>query len=632
MMKNVFGLRWNCRKLKGIVKLRFFRKRNIRLGGRSRRVMFLILVIREDTTMSTYLVNRSSLSAIGFIKPIDMLGIFGWLASIKKGMLEPVKVKCIFRVYHKNIVGNKLWRLDNVTSKVRVQCRCCMDLKFEVEPLGDHTFEVEPQENVNQGASLQEVQTQDLIYYHLARDREQYLACELFGYREDINEVAFAVVVVEKIYAHESPTFNNTVACEVISKWKVGMKDDMDAWLDVYVLSNNDMVFSCGCKAEIWATKGLLDKAKGNVLGMEVDKNHSGYTMRVSQSSISGDRDVEKNGKWSCIYAVGSQEYQMVCTRLDIASADVGMLDKFNRGLHTDVQVFVDFDYVIGRSITVMAGYRQVKVLEFFDCPGLRQGIEDLRELLHKVSDDDTAVTQRRLKDKQPEEKTNTDCLVKEQEKEYQTRWKIKTGNVLDSCNQSDWIHKAYRYAGDFWLVASIKKGMLEPVKVKCIFLVYHKNIVGNKLWRLDDVTSKVVLYRNMGFNESEEYKKTFIGSGVATVAGNAVTTSMAINGSIHKGLLDKAKGNVLGMEVDKNQSGHTLRVSQSRQTYKFLWILTTSWEDRSLSWEAIWLKGLLTESRYELRLVAGIATGALVKGGSRSEVLAQVEVAAYRY
>nr|GEY85792.1 abietadienol/abietadienal oxidase [Tanacetum cinerariifolium] len=67
--------------------------------------------------------------------------------------------------------------------------------EFEVEPLGDHTFEVEPQENVDQGAGLQEVQTQDLIYYHLARDREQHLACELFGYREDINEAAFAVVV-----------------------------------------------------------------------------------------------------------------------------------------------------------------------------------------------------------------------------------------------------------------------------------------------------------------------------------------------------------------------------------------------------------------------------------------------------
>ncbi|GJS52240.1 hypothetical protein Tco_0625602 [Tanacetum coccineum] len=45
-----------------------------------------------------------------------------------------------------------------------------------------------------------------------------------------------------------------------------------------------------------------------------------------------------------------------------------------------------------------------------------------------------------------------------------------------------------------------------------------------------------------------------------------------------------------------------------------------------------IWQKGLLIESRYELKLVAGIATGALVKSGSRSEVPAQVKVAAYRH
>nr|GEV19427.1 zinc finger BED domain-containing protein RICESLEEPER 2 [Tanacetum cinerariifolium] len=53
-----------------------------------------------------------------------------------------------------------------------------------VEPLGDHTFEVERQKNDDQGAGLQEVQTQDLMDYQLARDRE-HLACELFGYRED---------------------------------------------------------------------------------------------------------------------------------------------------------------------------------------------------------------------------------------------------------------------------------------------------------------------------------------------------------------------------------------------------------------------------------------------------------------
>ncbi|GKG29837.1 hypothetical protein Tco_0419735, partial [Tanacetum coccineum] len=110
--------------------------------------------------------------------------------------------------------------------------------EFEVEPLGGHTFEMKPQENVDQGAGLQEVQTQDLIDYQLARDRDQHLACELFGYRKDSNEAAFAVTVMEKIYAHESLTFNNTVACEVISKWNAGLKDDMDDQSDVHVLSN----------------------------------------------------------------------------------------------------------------------------------------------------------------------------------------------------------------------------------------------------------------------------------------------------------------------------------------------------------------------------------------------------------
>lgn len=223
-----------------------------------------------------------------------------------------------------------------------------------MEPLGDHTFEVEPQGNVGQVAGSQEVQTRDLMDYHLARDREQHSARELYRYRENSNEAAFAVAAVKKIYAHESLTFNNTVACEVISKWKTRLKEEMDTRSNVCVLSNgcskssydshnyyweytpgmcihlflyiDCMVFSCECKAEIWVTKGLLDKAKGNILGMEIIRDQSGNTLRGSQSrvhneklvqnlmeghsilslesSLSGDCDVEKNGKWSYTYAV----------------------------------------------------------------------------------------------------------------------------------------------------------------------------------------------------------------------------------------------------------------------------------------------------------------------------------------
>ncbi|GKB91337.1 hypothetical protein Tco_0963609 [Tanacetum coccineum] len=202
-----------------------------------------------------------------------------------------------------------LWAEDTTISTYLVN-KVLQGVEFEVEQQEDHTFEVEPHGNVDHVAGLQGVQTQDLIYYHLARDREQHSTRELFNYREDSNDAAFAVAEAEKIYAHESLTFNNTVACEMISKWKAGLKDDMDARSDVYVLSNgckkcsddndvyyweytpgmfihlflyiDDMGFSCGCRAEIWATKGLLDKAKGNILGMKIVKDQSGNTLRVS--------------------------------------------------------------------------------------------------------------------------------------------------------------------------------------------------------------------------------------------------------------------------------------------------------------------------------------------------------------
>ncbi|GKG27575.1 hypothetical protein Tco_0405902 [Tanacetum coccineum] len=48
---------------------------------------------------------------------------------------------------------------------------------------------------------------------------------------------------------------------------------------------------------------------------------------------------------------------------------------------------------------------------------GLKQLGPVVETGLHRVSNDDTAVAQRRLEDKQPKENTNTDCLVKEQEK-----------------------------------------------------------------------------------------------------------------------------------------------------------------------------------------------------------------------
>nr|GEZ48837.1 zinc finger, CCHC-type [Tanacetum cinerariifolium] len=257
----------------------------------------------EETNMT--LIAKSPSSAIGFKTPIDMLWFFGWLASIKKCLNQVV--------LYKNMDFNKSGKYKKIL------------IGFG-------------------GASLQEVQNQDLMDYQLACDREKHSSCELFKYREDNNETAFAVVDAEKIYVHESLTFNYTFACEVISKWKAGLKEVMDALSDAYVL--NGMVFSCGCKAGIWVTQGLLDKAKGNVLGIEIFKDQIQNTQMVSQSRFYNKK------LWSYACVVDSQGYHGVCTRPNIVSADVGMLDGFDRGLQTNVQGFVDFDYAMGRSIT----------------------------------------------------------------------------------------------------------------------------------------------------------------------------------------------------------------------------------------------------------------------------------------
>ncbi|GJT69078.1 hypothetical protein Tco_1028364 [Tanacetum coccineum] len=145
--------------------------------------------------------------------------------------------------------------------------------EFKVEPPGDHTFEVEPQGNVGQ---------------------------------------------------------------------KTGLKEEMDARSDAYVLNN-------GCRKSSddrnsYYSKYLPGKCTwyGDFQGLESEYSKrsqsmfyneklvqtllEGHSILSLEGSLSGGCDVEKNG----------QEYHGVCIRLDIASADMGMLDGFDRGLQTN--------------------------------------------------------------------------------------------------------------------------------------------------------------------------------------------------------------------------------------------------------------------------------------------------------
>nr|GFB19776.1 zinc finger, CCHC-type [Tanacetum cinerariifolium] len=136
-------------------------------------------------------------------------------------------------------------------------------LEFEVELLGDHTFEAEHKENVDQGAGLQ-------------RNTNS---------RFDGRSVAFAVAAVDKIYAHELLTFNDTVACEVISKWKAGLKEDMGVRSDMYVLSNGSRKSSGDSHDYYWEIHN--EKLVKTWL-----KGH--FTLSL-EDSLSWDYNVEKN-------------------------------------------------------------------------------------------------------------------------------------------------------------------------------------------------------------------------------------------------------------------------------------------------------------------------------------------------
>ncbi|GJU31360.1 hypothetical protein Tco_1174949 [Tanacetum coccineum] len=207
-------------------------------------------------------------------------------------------------------------------------------------------------------------------------------------------------------------------------------------------------------------------------------------------------------------------------------------------------------------------------------------------------SNDHAAVAQRKLKVKQLKGKTNADSLVNKQVHNGANLgaviWKTKVPGQEGAEGNA-----AERYRGDNNMAALGVATVIEEYA--------HDSLTFR-----DAVSYEVISKWISVMKEDMETRSNYMG----------FTCKSKVEIWVTKGLLDEAKDIILGMEIFRTLSGNTLRrvvchgiVIKKRRVRGHEYITLTE----KLK-EDTWLKGLSTESGFELRLVAGIATCALTK------------------